>query len=136
MDRLPIICIDFDGVLHSYVSGWCGPRTIPDHPVPGAIDWLRSLLGTPDPSGLGWIHKGVQVCIYSSRSRYIFAKRAMKKWLLKNGLEPEYLERIKFPTRKPPAHLTIDDRAVCFCGVFPKLEDMKAFVPWYKAKKE
>jgi hypothetical protein len=33
--RKPILCLDFDGVLHSYTSGWKGAAVIPDPPVPG-----------------------------------------------------------------------------------------------------
>lgn len=42
------------------------------------------------------------------------------------------LQRIKFPTKKPAAFLTIDDRAVCFKGVFPKPESLLDFKPWNK----
>ena len=45
----PTLCVDFDGVIHSYISGWKGADVIPDPPVPGAIEALyriyRSLRG-------------------------------------------------------------------------------------------
>lgn len=37
------VCVDFDRVIHSYVSGWQGPGVIPDPPVPGAIEWLNEI---------------------------------------------------------------------------------------------
>ena len=44
----PILCLDFDGVIHSFKSGWKGAGKIPDPPVEGAIEWIRSLLGCSD----------------------------------------------------------------------------------------
>ena len=37
----PILCLDFDGVIHSYTSGWKGADVIPDPPVDGALDFLE-----------------------------------------------------------------------------------------------
>ena len=132
-DDRPILCVDFDGVLHSYTSGWKGPRTIPDAPVSGAIEWLQDLIPCPDRIGVGCRGK-FRVCIYSSRSRYWGARRAMKRWLLKHGLPFEWLEELEFPLEKPPAHLTIDDRAICFRGTFPTEKEILAFKPWHKSK--
>jgi hypothetical protein len=69
------------------------------------------------------------VQIYSSRSRQPGGVLAMAQWLTDNGLIPE---DIKFPTEKPAAFLTIDDRCFCFEGLFPELGDIDDFVPWNK----
>jgi hypothetical protein len=42
------------------------------------------------------------------------------------------LAELEFPTQKPPAHLTIDDRGFRFDGLFPTLQYMSAFKPWNK----
>lgn len=68
-ERKPILCLDFDGVIHEYSSGWKGARCIPDMPVSGALEFIVEAL------------EHFQVCIYSSRSRYLGGKRAMKRWL-------------------------------------------------------
>jgi hypothetical protein len=41
---------------------------------------------------------------------------------------------LRFPTQKPAAFLTIDDRAICFQGSFEQLdpETLLAFKPWNK----
>ncbi len=162
-----ILCLDFDGVIHSYSSGWKGPRVIPDDPVHGALKFLYEAITCGE----------FQVMIYSSRSRYLFARRAMKKWLfseymklaavdpedrwhipdVKTGEIPEWLwkwiagfafadpwddeardaikkllRQLKWPTRKPPAFLTIDDRAWTFRGTWPDLLSIQLFKPWNK----
>ena len=131
------ICIDFDGVIHSYKSGWCGISNIPDLPVKGAIKWLKTLVRAGhvetaacfgDPAG--W-ELDYQVMIYSSRSKSWRGRRAMKNWLKKNGLKyGGFLPKIKFPKKKPACWLTIDDRAICFKGEFPTEEEIENFKPW------
>jgi hypothetical protein len=122
-DTRPTICVDFDGVIHSYTSGWQGIDVIPDDPVPGAIEWLRGILDVPKYGR----KPDVRVVIYSSRSRTWKGRRAMLRWFSKY-LEPEYV--IPMPTKKPAAFLTIDDRAICFKGSFPSVEEMLSFKPW------
>ena len=119
-ERQKIILIDFDGVLHSYDSGWQGPSIIPDPPVHGAIRFLRNLMD--DPRFLPMI--------YSSRSGQEGGKTAMRQWLERHGLETA--DELQFPTTKPPAFLTIDDRAIRFEGMFPDLDALDAFLPWNK----
>jgi hypothetical protein len=79
-------------------------------------------------------YKGPEVQIYSSRSKSWFGRRAMKKWLIKHGLPSAYISDgiLKFPSKKPSAFLTIDDRAICFDGTFPTTRKMMMFKPWNK----
>ncbi len=126
----PILCFDFDGVIHSYKSGWKGPRTITDPPVPGAIEFMFEALAA------GW-----DVVIHSSRSRYLLGTRAMRSWLRthartywRDGALGPGLESVRFSRFKPPAKVTIDDRAITFAGKFPTLEALSEFKPWYNRK--
>lgn len=34
------VAVDFDGVIHSYMTPWKGAHIIPDPPVLGVLDWL------------------------------------------------------------------------------------------------
>lgn len=126
----PILCLDFDGVLHSYTSGWKGADRIPDKPVPGAFDFLGKAVFE------------FEVHIFSSRSNQPGGIDAMKEWLAKwwsiNDQEPpvDYRSLVEsclhFPTQKPPAMVTIDDRAITFTGEWPSMDALKAFKPWNK----
>ena len=122
-----ILCVDFDGVLHSYVSGWQGIAVVGDPPVPGAIGWLRQLIVAED----------FEVHIYSSRSKDPAGVNAMREWLENvAGLPRDDLDALHFPTQKPPAWLTIDDRAFRFVGHFPTEEWIRQFRPWTVAGRE
>lgn len=135
-NKPPILCLDFDGVLHSYSSGWKGARNIPDPPVPGAIEWLDSLVPDGDAvCAMAPRFLDFDVCIFSSRSRYWGGRSAMKRWLVKWGFPKDKLENIRFPLMKPPAFLLIDDRAWTFMGTFPTVQQMKSFQPWNKPRK-
>ena len=123
-----IICVDFDGVLHSYSSGWKGLYVVADSPVEGAIEWLRSVIDEKESDG----SPRFEIAIYSSRSKEDAGIGAMMAWLGENGLESSYVSKITFPTQKPAAFLTIDDRCIQFQGTFPSGDDMAGFIPWNK----
>ena len=156
--RKPILSVDFDGVIHSYTSGWQGARNIPDMPVTNALGFLVEATHY------------FKVNIYSSRSNQFGGRRAMKRWLKKHyfdlgmslsGADEEtfnnpfwifisktafadpwkdevswaisrLFREIKFPKSKPAAFLTIDDRCFCFKGIFPDTAELLKFLPWNK----
>lgn len=124
---MKILCLDFDGVIHEYKSKWQAPDVISDGPVEGALEFIKDSV------------KHFDVAIFSSRSRTPEGIEAMKKWLKLNlaiaygsSIAESISSKISFPTDKPPAHFTIDDRAMMFTGTFPAISEIKAFKPWNK----
>lgn len=123
------LCLDFDGVVHSYASGWKGARTIPDPPTPGAIEAIDR-----------YLRAGFGVVIHSSRARYFGGIRAMRAWLKKHAGALWYpdpagglgLEAVRFTRWKPAALVTLDDRALTFTGTWPSAKDLASFQPWNK----
>ena len=131
----PILCVDFDGVLHSYSSGWKGATAIPDAPVPGAIEWLDSLVEDGEAvCAMAPRFREFDVCIFSSRNRYWGGRAAMKRWLVANGFPKDKIENLRFPLLKPAAFLLIDDRCWTFTGTFPSVKQMLEFRPWNKPR--
>ena len=115
----PILCLDFDGVIHSYERGWQDGE-IYGTPTEGFRDWsLRAV-------------EHFRLVVYSSRSKD--GTQPMKNWMLRHGLNPDLFE---FAHEKPPAFLTIDDRALTFEGRWGELHPkiLRAFKPW-NAKQE
>lgn len=122
----PILCLDFDGVVHSYTSGWKGARNIPDPPVDGAIEFMGDALAS------GW-----DVVIHSSRARYFGGITAMRGWLKEHSgnlwdTMGASMCDVRFTRWKPSALVTIDDRALTFTGVWPSLNGLRNFKPWNK----
>ena len=116
------ICIDFDGVIHSYVQPWVGATIIPDPAVYGAFDFIKRCIAD-----------GYTVAVFSSRSRYQDGIDAMRKWFIEHGLDEETLHLIQFPVEKIPAVIYIDDRGFCFRGEWPNAHFLKTFRPWNRA---
>jgi len=131
-----ILVVDFDGVLNSYTSGWVSATFIPDPPVDGAMEWLWQM------------SREFNLQIFSSRSKEDGGIKAMSDYIgywakkILGNAEPEYranavINRIcndpaAWPTQKPAAFVTLDDRAICFTGKWPTLDELKGFKPWNK----
>lgn len=150
----PILTLDFDGVIHSYTSGWRGATVIPDPPVPGALEFIVAAINP------------FQVAILSSRSHQWGGRRAMKRYLRKHltalagndfSEAPEWwrnkisesafadpwcdevdwaithvVRAISWPLFKPSSMVTIDDRAITFTGQWPTVTSLMGFRPWNK----
>jgi hypothetical protein len=125
MDRKPILCLDFDGVIHSYKSGWKGATCIPDPPVPGAMAFIVEA------------SKHFEVNIFSSRSHEEGGIEAMRAYIDRHMTHTPAAyaawHALKFPVHKPPATVSIDDRCLTFKGVWPDMETLRSFQPWWKA---
>jgi len=109
------VVFDFDGVIHSYVSGWQGMTVIPDLVVfgmPEVIEKLRM--------------DGYEVIVVSTRCASLEGMRAVKKYLRDNNIVVDDVV-----ANKPPAICYIDDRAICFDGdALGLIEKIRHFTPW------
>jgi hypothetical protein len=125
----PILCLDFDGVCHMYTSGWKGADVIPDDYVPGLFEFLEAVAPYFD------------IQVFSSRSNQPGGADAMalwfadqrRKWRASGGGEGfTQIIEVSFPTEKPAAAVSIDDRAITFTGMWPDVEFLRTFKPWNK----
>lgn len=48
----------------------------------------------------------------------------------------KWLSLLHYPTIKPPAKVSLDDRALTFTGKWPTMKELKEFQPWYHVPKE
>jgi hypothetical protein len=134
---MPILCIDFDGVIHSYERGW-QDGAIYGTAVPGFFEWVRTARGY------------FTLAVYSSRSKSVVGLEAMRDWLGVQLIEwktrnivsielPPYMDDFQFAHEKPPAFLTIDDRAIRFDGDWSAdyldPATLLQFKPWMLEKK-
>ena len=111
------VVFDFDGVIHSYTSGWQGPDIIPDPPVPGIKEAIAEIRAA-----------GYNVVVVSTRGKHPEGMIAMFQYLKRNGIEVDDICK-----EKPPAIVYIDDRAICFDGnPATLLGKIQTFKPWNK----
>lgn len=99
-DYKPTVVMDFDGVIHSYKSGWQGQEVIPDPAVPGIREVINELRA-----------KEYRVVVVSTRCSTDGGIRAVRAYLAENGIEVDDVCK-----EKPPAVCYIDDRAIRFTG--------------------
>lgn len=111
------VVFDFDGVIHSYTSGWKREDIIPDPPVPGVKEVIDEL-----------ITQGYEIVVMSSRAASSAGCMAIREYLDKHQIKVDLVTY-----EKPPAIVYIDDRAICFDGNAKTLIDkINNFKPWNK----
>ena len=117
----PTVVFDFDGVIHSYKSGWKGETEIPDPPVPGIREAIAHIRLA-----------GFVVVVVSTRCKRPEGVEAVRQYLDRYGIQVDGIQ-----AEKPPAICYIDDRAIGFDG-HPEtlLEQIINFKPWYSTKEQ
>ena len=108
------IVFDFDGVIHSYTSGWKGIDVIPDAPNADAIAAINALRSD-----------GYEVIVVSTRCVDTAGKEAVAGYLDRHGVTVDGVS-----AEKPPALVYVDDRAVCYRPGMALVETIKCFRPW------
>lgn len=111
------LLVDFDGVLHGYPKHRKYGFELSDPIVPGAAKFINE------------VSKEFEVSIYSARSVTSFGQSMMKEYLLRKNVD---ISKLHWPTFKPAAWMTIDDRCICFNGKFPSVEELINFKAWYE----
>jgi predicted phosphatase len=108
------VVMDFDGVIHSYTSGWKGVEVIPDPPVEGIKEAITD------------IRKYYKVVVVSTRCFQEGGLEAVKSWLAKHEITVD-----EVLAHKPPAIVYVDDRALTFDGnAKGLLRKIKTFRTW------
>lgn len=113
----PTIAFDFDGVIHSYETGWRGIDNCPDAPVKGIREVIKKLMDS-----------GYRVVVCSSRCAQPSGLAAVEDYL-----EEYNIQVSDVVLEKPAAAVLVDDRAITFTGNTANLINrIKKFNPWYK----
>jgi hypothetical protein len=109
--RVRTVCLDFDGVLHPYRSGWKGETVIPDPPIHGTREAVVRL------------KQQYRVVVHSSRCRTPEGRAAVEAWLRQHDIPID-----EVCEHKPPALVYVDDRALPFRGDWDQvLTDIRQF---------
>ena len=129
MNDKPILCLDFDGVCHLQPV-YTLDAEIDGEPVPGLFEALLAY------------QKVFEIHIFSTRSRTEAGRQAMLDWLDLKYIDwcvSQHLTRsevieinVVFPETKPPAFVSLDDRALNFRGIWPDVNYLKEFKVWHE----
>ena len=113
----PTVVFDFDGVIHSYWSGWQGVDVIPDLPVPGIKELIEDL------------RTDHEIAVVSTRCSTTDGQRAILNYLQSNGIKVDCVL-----AEKSPAICYVDDRAICFRGQTEGFADkIRGFKSWVQS---
>lgn len=134
-NRKKRIGLDFDGVLHSYTSGYTGIHP-QDPPVIGAIAFVNWL-----------VEQKYEIHIFTARLSQLSDLRkdnleehreAIRAWLEKHGFPVNNIKTID--GQKPAADVFIDDNGYRFDGDFTKVIDGinsgALLRPWFEKTKK
>ena len=117
MNRGPVICIDFDGVIHLNLSKYLDRHIIQDQPVVGAKEAISEL------------RKMAIVVIHSGRCCTEAGRQAIEQYLERHGI---VVDRVC--EHKPLAAVYLDDRAIQFTGCWKDaIDSIKNFKHWQSA---
>jgi len=108
------IAIDFDGVIHSYYSGWQGALVANDPIVPGIKEVIAEL------------RKDYDVVIMSSRCLHPGGTQTIENYLRKYNIVVDGITGEKIP-----AMVYVDDRAITFHKVKGLVDQIKQFKTWH-----
>lgn len=115
MTNRKTVVFDFDGVIHSYTSGWKGIDVIPDEPVNGIKEVIENLRDA-----------GYYVAVVTTRATQMKGIEAVWAYLKKYGIKVDSVQSMK-----PPAICYVDDRAIHFNGDTKSLlEQIQSFKSW------
>ena len=110
--RRRVVCVDFDGVIYSNMK-YQGTTMLNGLPVDGVIEALKELSS----------HS--RVIINSSRFEVDEGMEVVRRWMIRHGMNYELSKH------KPTADIYIDDRAICFNGVWSEtLKEINTFKQW------
>lgn len=103
MPKRKTIALDFDGPVHSYLSGWTGEIPV-DPPVRGAREFIAAQRAA-----------GTRVVVHTCRALTPRGLQGTIDWLARHGIEVD-----EVTATKPHANVYIDDRAHRFDGDWSK----------------